>query len=328
MALIRVENLSKDFKIFKRPKGFGNNVRALFNRQYETVRAVDNISFSVEPGELIGYVGANGAGKSTSIKMLCGIITPTAGRLLVNQIEPYKNRKANALNIGVVFGQRSQLNWDLPCEDTFDLYKRMYRIPDATFRRNVDMCTELLGMGEFIHKPVRQLSLGQKMRAEIAVALLHDPQILYLDEPTIGLDVDVKDRIRKFARSLREEKNTTIILTTHDMADIDEICERIIMIDKGQILVDQPLADYKHTFSNEYYMEVAFAGAVPDNLDPRFEVMVKLENRLVCRFLRDNMPVQEAMGYFVSTFHIVDINIRNAKLDEIVRDFYHNAKGV
>jgi len=325
MSLISVENLCKDFKVFKRQKGFANSIKSLFNRQYETVQAVNNISFSVEAGELIGYVGANGAGKSTSIKMLCGIVTPTSGWVVVNGIEPHKDRKRNAMNIGVVFGQRSQLNWDLPCDDTFDLYKRMYKIDNATFRRNVDMFVELLGMQDFVHKPVRQLSLGQKMRAEIAVALLHDPQILYLDEPTIGLDVDVKDRIRKFARALRDEKNTTIILTTHDMADIDEICERIVMIDKGKILVDQPLAEYKQTFNNEYYIEVEFADSVPENLDARFEVTAKLQRRVVCRFLRDTVPVRDAMNYFASSFDIVDVNIRNAKLDEIVRDFYQKS---
>jgi len=177
-------------------------------------------------------------------------------------------------------------------------------------------------MQDFIHKPVRQLSLGQKMRAEIAVALLHDPQILYLDEPTIGLDVDIKDKIRKFARTLRDEKKTTIILTTHDMADIDEICERIIMIDKGKILVDKPLAEYKQTFSSEYYIEVEFAEYIPPDLDIRFEVTAKMEKRVICRFLRDVVPVREAMNYFASNFDIVDVNIRNAKLDEIVRDFY------
>jgi len=322
MSLIKAENLCKDFKIYKRQKGLANNIKSLFNRQYETVQAVKNISFTVNPGELIGYVGANGAGKSTTIKMLCGIVTPTAGKVIVNGIEPHKDRKRNAMNIGVVFGQRSQLNWDLPCDDTFELYKRMYKIDNAAFRRNVDLFVELLSMQDFIHKPVRQLSLGQKMRAEIAVALLHDPQILYLDEPTIGLDVDVKDRIRKFARALRDEKKTTIILTTHDMADIDEICERIIMIDKGQILVDKPLAEYKHNFSNEYYIEVEFANTIPPNLDTRFEVTASMERRIICRFVRDDMPVREAMNYFASNFDIIDVNIRNAKLDEIVRDFY------
>jgi len=323
MSLIEVNNLCKQFKVYKRQKGFANTAKSLFRREFETVYAVDNISLAVQAGESVGYIGANGAGKSTTIKMLCGIITPTSGRVLVNGIEPHKDRKRNAMQIGVVFGQRSQLNWDLPCDDTFDLYRRMYKIDSVKFRRNVDFFVELLDMKDFIHRPVRQLSLGQKMRAEIAVALLHDPQILYLDEPTIGLDVDVKDRIRKFAKTLRDEKGTTIILTTHDMADIDEICERIVMIDKGKILVDSPLAEYKKTFNSEYYIEVEFAGEVPGALDPRFEITANMDNRIICKFLREDVPIREAMSYFASNFDIVDVNIRNAKLDEIVRDFYN-----
>lgn len=322
MALIEVENLHKEFKVYKRQKGFANTMKALVSREFEMVQSVKGISFSVNPGELIGYVGSNGAGKSTTIKMLSGIVVPTSGRVMVNGIEPYKNRKQNAKQIGVVFGQRSQLNWDLPCNDTFDLYKRMYKIETATFKRNVELCVELLAMQDFIHKPVRQLSLGQKMRAEIAVSLLHDPSILYLDEPTIGLDVDVKDRIRKFAKVLRDEKNTTILLTTHDMDDIDEICERIIMIDKGEILVDRPLADYKRSFAVQTYFELEFAGSAPDELDPRFELTLTSPNRIVCKCQKEAMPIREAMVYFSSHFDLIDVKIRSVELDEIVRDFY------
>jgi len=323
MSLIEVKGLCKDFKVYKRQRGFLKNLRNLVHREYETVSAVQDISFSIKPGELVGYVGANGAGKSTTIKMLCGIVTPTRGEIRAGGIVPHLNRKANAMQIGVVFGQRSQLNWDLPMDDTFDLYRRMYKIDIAKFRRNVDLFVELLQMQDFVKRPVRQLSLGQKMRAEIAISLLHDPQILYLDEPTIGLDVDVKDRIRKFARTLRDEKNTTIILTTHDMADIDEICERIIMIDKGQILVDRPLADYKHTFDNEYYIEVEFAGEPPEAVDARFAIESRVGRRVVFKFYRNVTPVRDAMSYFANEFDIVDVNIRNPKLDEIVRDFYN-----
>jgi len=324
--MIEVKNLCKDFKTYKRQKGFVNNLKSLFSREFETIRAVDNISFTAKQGELIGYIGPNGAGKSTTIKMLCGIITPTAGTVLVNGIEPHKNRKQNAMNIGVVFGQRSQLSWDLPMDDSFDLYRRMYRIDKATYNRNVEMFVELLDMKDYLRKPVRQLSLGQKMRAELAVALLHDPQILYLDEPTIGLDVDVKDRIRKFARALRDEKKTTIILTTHDMADIDEICERIIMIDKGKVLVDKPLGEYKHSYDNEYYIEVEFAAGIPNGvfsqIDNRLTVTAKTDRRITCRFYRSDIPVREVMAFFSTNYDITDANIRNARLDEIVKNYY------
>ena len=324
MALIEVDSLNKQFQVYKREKGFAKNVKALFNRKYETVNAVSDISFSIGEGELVGYVGSNGAGKSTTIKMLCGILTPSSGKIDVDGIFPYKNRKANAMNIGVVFGQRSQLNWDLPTEDTFELYKKMYKIGDAAYKRNVEMFTELLEMQDFLRRPVRQLSLGQKMRAEIAIALLHDPKILYLDEPTIGLDVVVKDRIRKFIRELRDEKKTTIMLTTHDMTDIDQICDRIIMIDKGKLLIDEPLSQFKQKYNGEYYMEIEY-GVLPEGeTDSRFEVIHQAGHSFIYRFQRDAMPVREAMSYFSSNFDIVDITIRNPKLEEIIRDIYQS----
>jgi ABC-2 type transport system ATP-binding protein len=270
----------------------------------------------------VGYVGTNGAGKSTTVKILCGILVPSSGTVLVNGLTPYKKRKENARSIGVVFGQRSQLNWDLPMEDTFELYQKMYKIDREQYRRNVAFFTELLEMGEFIRKPVRQLSLGQKMRAEIAIALLHDPKILYLDEPTIGLDVMVKDRIRKFLRKLRDEKGTTIILTTHDMEDIDQICDRIILIDKGKKLVDEALPAFKKRYNDEYYIEVEFDGEPPETEDKRLTLMSRNNNKAVYFLNRNNIPVREAMKYFVDSFDLSDITVRNQRLDEIIRDYY------
>lgn len=241
MAYIEARHLHKTFRIFKRPKGLLGAAASIIHREYEYKHAVDDVSFSIEKGEMVGYIGPNGAGKSTTIKMLCGIMVPDSGTVQTGGLVPYKERKQNARNIGVVFGQRSQLNWDLPTEDTFELYQKMYRIPETVYRRNVDMFVELLEMQPFFRNPVRGLSLGQKMRAELAVSLLHDPQILYLDEPTIGLDVVVKDRIRRFIRELNREKHTTVILTTHDMMDIEEICGRIIMIGRGRMVLDETM---------------------------------------------------------------------------------------
>jgi len=324
MPVIEVRELCKNYKVFKRQKGFANNLKSLVNREYEVIEAVKDVSFTLEQGDLVGYVGANGAGKSTTIKMLCGILTPTSGDIFVNGITPHENRKKNAKQIGVVFGQRSQLNWDLPTEDTFELYKRMYRIEDSAYKHNVGLFTELLGMKDFFRRPVRQLSLGQKMRAEIAIALLHDPKILYLDEPSIGLDVAVKSRIRKFIRDLRSEKNTTVILTTHDMTDIDEICDRIIIIDKGQKIADQSLNDYKSRYNGEYYIEIEFDGDAPKEIDNRLEVIAQAANRITCRFLREDIPARKSMQYFLTNFDVRDINIRNPKLEEIVRRLYEN----
>lgn len=244
MAYIEAENLQKTFKIFERPKGARAMLGSLIRRKYTEKKAVDGISFSIEKGEMVGYIGPNGAGKSTTIKMLCGILVQDNGRLDCGGRIPWKNRKENAWHMGVVFGQRSQLNWELPMEDTFELYRKMYRIPDNVFKRNVKCFTEILGMGEFLRKPVRSLSLGQKMRAELAASLLHDPEVLFLDEPTVGLDVVAKDRIRKFLRELNREKQTTILLTSHDMTDIDEICSRVILIDRGKKMLDESLEDF------------------------------------------------------------------------------------
>ena len=244
MAYIEAENLQKTFKVYERPKGAGAALRSLIHRTYTEKRAVDGISFSIQKGEMVGYIGPNGAGKSTTIKILGGILVPDGGSVLCGGRVPWKERKENALHVGVVFGQRSQLNWELPMEDTFELYRKMYRIPESIYKRNVECFTELLGMEEFLRKPVRSLSLGQKMRAELAASLLHDPEVLFLDEPTVGLDVVAKDRIRKFLKELNREKQTTILLTSHDMMDIDEICSRVILIDHGKKMLDEQLEDF------------------------------------------------------------------------------------
>ena len=258
MSYIEVKNVTKEFKITKREKGFAGAVKSLIHREYTVKKAVDDISFNVEQGELVGYIGPNGAGKSTTIKMMAGILTPSAGKITVGGIVPYENRSENNMRMGVVFGQRSQLYWDLPMGETFELYRKMYRIDDVTFKRNVDFFVEMLEMAPFLNTPVRQLSLGQKMRGNIATALLHDPPIVYLDEPTIGLDVLAKSRIRSFIKEVNREKNTTLILTTHDMDDIEAICNRLIMIDNGRKLYDGSLAGFKEAYTGGSVLSVEF----------------------------------------------------------------------
>ena len=259
MASIEVENLSKEFRIHKRKPGRLASARSLFWREFEVKKAVDGVSFSVERGELVGYIGPNGAGKSTTIKMLSGILVPTSGSVIVDGRIPHKQRRENALRMGVVFGQRSQLYWDLPIIETFDLYRKMYRVEKKRFDENVAFYTELLGLAEFLRQPTRQLSLGQKMRANLAIALLHDPEIVYLDEPTIGLDVLLgKGRIRRFVREINRERGTTVILTTHDMNDIEQICDRLIMIDRGKMLYDGSVAGFKSQFGAGHEMMVEF----------------------------------------------------------------------
>ncbi len=323
MPIITVSNVSKDYKIYKTEKGFVNSLKSIFSRNFEIKNAVNNISLSIEKGELVGYIGSNGAGKSTTIKMLCGILLPTSGEILVNNLIPYKNRQQNALHIGVVFGQRSQLYWDLPMEETFDLYKKMYRIDELQFKRNLEFYIELLNMKEFLRTPVRQLSLGQKMRANLAGALLHDPEIVYLDEPTIGLDVFAKSRIREFLREINKEKKTTILLTTHDMHDIEQICSRIIMIDKGKILYDGSLKQFKSVHSKGMQILVAdFENKEIVINDKRLNLIKQEESRKWILFDKEQINAVEAINILTQDNQLIDLNLTSPDIEEIVKNFY------
>jgi len=235
MALIEVGDLVREYRTPRRYKGAVGALRTLVTSTYDVHRALDGISFTLERGEAVGYVGANGAGKSTTIKILTGILVPTSGTALVRGRIPHLHRVENARHMGVVFGQRSQLWWDLPLRDSFDLHRHIYRVPPDTFKTTLAFCDRLLGVSEFQQSSVRHLSLGQRMRGELALALLHQPDILFLDEPTIGLDVLVKDRIRTFLRQANRDFGVTIVLTTHDLRDIEEICPRLIIVDRGHI---------------------------------------------------------------------------------------------
>lgn len=324
MAFIQVENITKDFKVYKREKGFLSSVKSLFHREYEIKRAVENISFSVEKGELVGYIGPNGAGKSTTIKMLSGILVPTEGSIRVDGRVPYLNRKENAMHIGVVFGQRTQLYWDLPMEETFELFKKMYKIDNTVYKRNLDYFVELLEMEEFIRRPVRQLSLGQKMRAELAIALLHDPEVVYLDEPTIGLDVVAKSRMRKFVREINKVKKTTFILTTHDMDDIDQICERLIMIDKGRILYDGLLERFKNEYGNEYMINAVFNDEIDKLKDNRLKIVKEEGPRKYIIFDKNDISVGEAVSFLTRNYEIADFSVKEPDIEDIVRSIYEN----
>ena len=248
--MIIMQDVCKTYKVSKRDAGFSSAFKALFHKEYELIHALDGVSFTIRDGEMVGYIGPNGAGKSSTIKILSGILTPEEGTCLIDGLTPWKNRIEHVKNIGVVFGQRTQLWWDVPVLDSFELLKEIYRIDAHAYRRNLEQLTDMLGLSGLLRTPTRQLSLGQRMRCEIAASLLHDPKILFLDEPTIGLDAVSKLAVRDFILRLNAEKKTTVILTTHDMQDIEALTSRIILIGRGHILLDGNLADIKEGFES------------------------------------------------------------------------------
>jgi ABC-2 type transport system ATP-binding protein len=243
--MIVLKDINKTFRVAKRQGGFGHALKALFSREYETVHALRDVSFSIGEGEMVGYIGPNGAGKSTTIKIMCGILTPDNGICQIINRTPWRQRVAHVREIGVVFGQRSQLWWDVPVIDSFDLIRDIYRTDATTYKKNLNELVELLELAEILKTPARNLSLGQRMRCEIVASLLHDPKILFLDEPTIGLDAVSKLAVRQFIKRLNNERGTTVLLTTHDMQDIEALTERIILIGKGKVLLDGTLKELK-----------------------------------------------------------------------------------
>ena len=304
--IIEVKNIKKYYKIAKRGKGLGATIANLFHRKYEVKKAVNDISFSIKKGEIVGFIGPNGAGKSTTIKMLSGILYPDEGEIKINGYIPYKQRKQYVKNIGVVFGQKSQLNWDLPLIESFELMKYIYKIPQEVYDKNLDKFTELLEMKDFIHQPVRQLSLGQRMRGDIVAALLHSPEIVFFDEPTIGLDVVAKEKIRDFVKYMNETEQTTIIFTTHDMQDIEKVCDRLIIIDTGKKIYDGSIAEIKNKYTNSKTIEIWLE-------DGKIEVKT---------FDVNKTPMNEVMEELFSKYHIKDISICEPEIDGIVRDIY------
>lgn len=329
MSYIEVNDLCKEYRVAKTGKGIGGAIKSLFHREYTVKEAVRHVNFSVEKGEIVGYIGPNGAGKSTTLKMLSGILIPTSGTVQVGGIVPYERRRENAKRIGVVFGQRSQLYWDLPVSDTFDLYESLYDIPHETFRKNCDLFTELLDMGGFLDQPVRQLSLGQKMKANIAVALLHDPAVLYLDEPTIGLDVVSKKVLRQAIKAINREKGTTVMLTTHDMDDIEAVCNRLIMINEGVKLFDGTLESFRNQYEREIVIRLEFEGNAPTWQDMEgLSFSKRDENGLEVKLL-DRSTVKASITRLLDTFEPQNIFVREPDIEDIVEIAYRdNQKSV
>ncbi|MEI6284906.1 MAG: ATP-binding cassette domain-containing protein [Bacillota bacterium] len=324
MNLIRIENLSKHFVINKRQSGIGGVIKSMFKPERLLKKAVDSIDMQIAAGEIVGFIGPNGAGKSTTIKMLTGILVPTAGTVEVGGIVPYKQRKAYTKNIGVVFGQRTQLWWNLPVDESFDLLRTIYRIPRPAYQKNIELFTEVLGIDEFLHMPVRQLSLGQRMRCEIAASLLHNPKVVFLDEPTIGLDVVAKERIREFIAKINRETGVTVILTTHDMSDIEKLCKRIVIIDLGKIIYDGNIDEIKDRFGKDRMLVVDFdEPATIQDCDLHTTMKTEGLRRLIL-FNRDKISAIDLITKLSAQYKINDFALQETEIDNIIRHIYEN----
>ena len=332
--VIELRNVRKEFVTAKHYPGWSGAVKGLFSREKEKKIAVDDISFGIKEGEIVGYIGSNGAGKSTTIKMMSGILTPTSGSCMVNGLEPYRNRKKNAKNIGVVFGQRTQLWWDLPLSETYTVLKEIYGVSDGDYAERMNIFEDVLGLGEFMHSTVRTLSLGQRMRADLAAALLHNPKVLFLDEPTIGLDVVVKDKIRLAIREINKTYHTTVILTTHDLNDIEELCRRIIIIDAGKKIYDSTLSQLKKDYG--FRCSISFEWKeMPDETQSRMLqemggniVFQELDKGAKVSFSKKEVSVAQVIVKVMGIVEVKDIQIKETELTDIVKDIYQNNAGI
>ena len=326
--IISAVNLAKTFRAPTHHDGRFGAVRTLFTREYTVTTAVADIDLSIDAGELVGYIGPNGAGKSTTIKMLTGILVPTSGTLQVAGCVPWQQRAENSHNIGVVFGQRSQLWWDLPLIESFDLVARMYRVQAQRYKANLAQFRELLGLDEFISTPVRQLSLGQRMRGDLTAALLHDPKIVYLDEPTIGLDVFAKERIRTFIEEMNRDRGTTIMLTTHDLADVERLCRRIILIDHGRVLFDGSVADLTASFAPHRILILRLAAgesAEHDADDPHLPGVSpgsRSDGTVSFEFDPRQISAPALISTLVDRYAISDLAVVEPRLETVIRALY------
>ena len=327
MAQIVVENLQKTFRIAGRGSGIFGALAGLVKRTYRTIHALDSVSFSINQGELIGYIGPNGAGKSTTVKILSGILVPDSGVCEVEGRIPWKNRIEHVAKIGVVFGQRTQLWWDLPVIESFELLRDIYRIPADRYRKEKDKLIELMQLQSLLDVPVRQLSLGQRMRCDLAAALLHQPRILFLDEPTIGLDAVSKLAVREFVRTLNREQEVTIILTTHDMDDIEALCKRLIVISHGKLVFDGPLDELRQKLRPERRLILDVDEPDADFSDPAATLLQREGNRLHFAFDPEQVSPSELVRRMMDRYRVRDLYLENPSIEEIIAQFYTEQHG-
>ncbi|MED4206623.1 ATP-binding cassette domain-containing protein [Neobacillus mesonae] len=326
---IEVKGLRKEFKAYSSRSGLKGAFRDLFTRNYKVVPAVNDISFSVKQGEMVGYIGENGAGKSTTIKMLTGILTPTSGHIRVNGMNPHKERERFVRTIGVVFGQRSQLWWDIAVQESFRLLKKVYKVTDEQYDDHMQAVIRTLDIEPLLDKPVRKLSLGQRMRCELAAALIHNPPLLFLDEPTIGLDVLVKLKIREFLKEINEKYNTTILLTTHDLSDIEALCERVVMLDEGKVIYDGALNNLKENLADGKELHFQFLEKVDlpavKKITSGMPVKWELDEKdqvFIANLENDDLLISQVIATVVAAFKIKDIKINETSTEEIIRNIY------
>ncbi len=340
--IITLDHVSKEFKVLNRREGLKGSVMDLFSRDYKIVKAVNDVSMDIMPGEICGYLGPNGAGKSTTIKMMTGVLKPTSGEILVNGRVPYKNRTENAQNIGVVFGQRSQLWWSLPLIESFKLLRDIYQIEEKQYKDMMDLYESLVDVKSLYNKPVRQMSLGQRTLSDILAAFLHNPGVVFLDEPTIGLDVSMKSKIRELIKALNQEKNTTVILTTHDMGDVDALCKRIVIIDKGVMLYDNSIENLKSFFGAYRTMRLRFTKdaaqltqealkAQAEQLDKELQekypdissLSVSVEDDWIDVLLNeDEIPLMQVMSYIQQSRRIYDVQLKEISTESVIKKIY------
>jgi ABC-2 type transport system ATP-binding protein len=325
--IIQAKDLCKEFRTFRRREGVWGAVQNLFVRDRVTVRAVDHVSFSIERGEVVGYIGANGAGKSTTIKMLTGILVPTSGTIIANGYVPYRDRRRYTKELGVVFGQRTQLWWDIAVIESFKLLKEIYEISDQDYRQRLDVFSGILSVKDYLYTPVRKLSLGERMRCDLAAALLHNPPLLFLDEPTIGLDVVAKDHIREFLKEVNRVSRTTILLTTHDLSDIEELSSRVMIIDKGKILFDGQLAEMKARHGRyhqvKFYLKDRSQVAHLENIMNNGISCQRLDElTYIMRFDRSKHSTAEVIRDLVNGLEVKDIFVEEEPIEEIVKRLY------
>lgn len=345
--MIQMTGVHKEFKVVNRREGVRGSILDLFSRDYQILHAVNNVTLNIMPGEMVGYLGPNGAGKSTTIKMMTGILEPTSGEILVNKRVPYKNRTRNAQDIGVVFGQRTQLWWALPVIESFKILKEIYRIPDLEYKDNLEYYDALVGAGSLYHKTVREMSLGQRTLCDILAAFLHNPGVVFMDEPTIGLDVSMKGKIRQLVGNLNERKGTTVILTTHDMGDVDALCKRIVIIDKGKMIYDNDIEHLQQYFGAYRTMKIQFCRKTEELENKVLEKQAKeVERWLLEKFPlakstavsvedkwiqillnEDEIRMMQAVNCIQDNRRIMDMNLQEITTESVIRKIYEGEAG-